>query len=891
MKRHWQAMSEIAGTDVTPNAGTTLRKIMQVDFFSKMEEYEIISVGATKEKVLYAQLNVLKKQWDDIQFQISTNKICSLRNLIHLDEIETVITDQTTIIFNMQSSVFVKPFEKEVKDFHETIIKISKTIKYWYKVQNVLIKLSPLISLEQLNDIIPKESELLKDVINIYNNSINLIEIKLGVIGIVRESNLTNDLESCIQNLEIVFQGICFYLDQVRKSFPRFYFISNDEFIKALSNIKVVLMSDIFLNKIFPGIKYLQINNNKITGITNDISENIQFINPIPIESSLEKTFIKVEEAMKATFKNEVIECYENYFKIEFIKLFKKYSEQTLKVVCYSIWTENIEMALYLKSDQNLSIHLNNLESLITSNIRYIKDQNLNNYQILKIKSIIINEMYIKTVIKKIIDSKIITINNFEWVAHFKYYLKNENLKISMMNYTSEYMYEYLKNYNHIITPVTERNLRILISIFHMNYCGIINGKSDSGKFETLNILATIFGNFVIKFVCGKELNSNIIERIIKGTLLCGSWVYFENFINLKLNVMSTISEYLFSIQVAKKENSEQCSIGGLLLNYKRSCFLNISTLNNAYTSLPANIKKFFRISTLLKPDYEKIIEIMLYIEGFTSPNVAAKKITYTINYLDNILHKKQNYYLGLTKLLQILKEIGNIRIKNRNFNESDIIFTALIQILGQTMPIETYNELLYVLNHIFPTATSIEDKNILEKCIKMICDEEKLQFDLEFSSKISELYQTLQNNQTVLLVGNTFSFKTTMTKICKRMVEILDNQVIGLYFLTPNCFNYRSLYGFYTDSHEWIDGVLTKLCRSTSAGLIVFDGNVDPDWIENINPVVKEKKLYLESGEILTLLPLNKVLFEVDNLDNCSPSMVRITYFYRNKKIEYIFL
>ena len=106
------------------------------------------------------------------------------------------------------------------------------------------------------------------------------------------------------------------------------------------------------------------------------------------------------------------------------------------------------------------------------------------------------------------------------------------------------------------------------------------------------------------------------------------------------------------------------------------------------------------------------------------------------------------------------------------------------------------------------------------------------------------------------------------------------------IYIIDPKAIDKNMLYGTLDGTTlEWTDGVFTSLLRriidnqkgeSDRRHWIVFDGDVDPEWAENLNSVLDDNMmLTLPSGERLSLTDNVRIILEVDNLAHTTPATV----------------
>ncbi len=67
-------MSDVIGFDITPNSGSSLRKVLKLNLTRYMDKLEAISVAATREHALEMTLTDMKLKWTGIKFRLSKQR-------------------------------------------------------------------------------------------------------------------------------------------------------------------------------------------------------------------------------------------------------------------------------------------------------------------------------------------------------------------------------------------------------------------------------------------------------------------------------------------------------------------------------------------------------------------------------------------------------------------------------------------------------------------------------------------------------------------------------------------------------------------------------------------------------------------------------------------------
>ncbi|KXZ54227.1 hypothetical protein GPECTOR_5g319 [Gonium pectorale] len=855
--RHWDQLSTALGFRLHPDKSFTMSTAAQMGLLSHLPVITKVSEVAGKEYAIEQALDKMQREWETAEMQVLDYRE-TRTYVVKVDEqISQMLDDHIAMTQSMAFSPFKKPFEERIIKWEQQLSLVSEILDQWIQLQRQWMYLEPIFGSEDIMQQLPLEGKRFATVDRMWRKTTETAKRNPLVLKVCASQKLLDSFIEANKLLESVQKGLAEYLETKRLAFARFFFLSNDELLQILSQTKNPLAVQPHLRKCFEAIESLDFGpGGEISAMNSREKEKVPFDKSMMPQGNVEIWLGEVERRMRSSVRHQVILGMEAYAATARKQWVREWPAMVVLAVSAIFWSQQVEEAItggtvpdYL---QRCSSDLLDLTELVRGR--------LSPQERLTLGALITVDVHARDVVAELAEGDVRNITDFEWVSRLRYYWREGDVFVDMVQASISYGYEYLGNTPRlVITPLTDRCYMTLMSAMHMNLGGAPAGPAGTGKTETTKDLAKALAKQCVVFNCSDGLDYQAMAKFFKGLASSGAWACFDEFNRIDLEVLSVVAQQILTIQLAIQAKVKRFIFEDTEIDLNPSCSVYI-TMNPGYagrSELPDNLKALFRPCAMMVPDYALIAEICLYSYGYQAGKDLARKMVATFKLCSEQLSSQDHYDYGMRAVKSVITAAGNLKREFPDDNEEVLLLRALRDVnvpkfLSHDLPLFDG-----IIADLFPGVKMPEvDYASLLNALKDSCGEMGIQAVEPFVAKVVQLYETTIVRHGLMLVGPTMGGKTCCYRSLQKAMTKLaiagdpKYERVRVVSLNPKSITMGQLYGeFDENTHEWTDGVLACYMRECSEDTkpdkkwIMFDGPVDAVWIENMNTVLDDNK------------------------------------------------
>ena len=500
----------------------------------------------------------------------------------------------------MRHSPYYKEFEDEASSWEDKLNRVHVLFDIWIDVQRQWVYLEGVFTGNaDIKHLLPIESSRFQNINSEFFTVMKKVYKSPYILDVLNISGVQKSLERLAELLNKIQKALGEYLERERVSFPRFYFVGDEDLLEIIGNSNDTYRIQKHFKKMFAGLSGLIMDDDSlISGFTSKEGEEVR----LKKEISLIKTpkindwLAALETSMKLTLAELLAEAVRDFGDIfsmkdlnkeRFSKYITQYPAQILVLATQAVWTIVVEKALAEGGADLQGLYGQEVKVLAFLAATVLGD--LGPIERKKCEHLITEFVHQRDVIFRLVNSGADSTEDYTWLLQMRYYYQDEGeylsrLNIRMANAELEYGFEYLGVAERLVrTPLTDRCFLTLTQALCQRLGGSPYGPAGTGKTESVKALGVQLGRFTLVFCCDDTFDFQAMGRIFLGICQVGAWGCFDEFNRLEERILSAVSQQVQNIQLGLKKAIEDSNAQIELVGRQLRVHQNTGT--NNYTS------------------------------------------------------------------------------------------------------------------------------------------------------------------------------------------------------------------------------------------------------------------------------------------------------------------
>ena len=444
-ERHWTQVFRVLKLR-TSMARLTLGRVWDCDLAAHEAALQEIMRAAQGEMGLAQFLGEVAEAWETRSFDTTTyrNKCRLIRGW---DDLFDQLDEHLSALASMKLSPYYRVFADQAGKWSTSLTNLRGLLDVWIDVQRRWVYLEGVfMTSADIRYQLPDQYHLFGAIDKEWVPLMRKVGAKPSVLEVAAIPNLQRSLERLGDLLSKVQKALGDYLERQRATFPRFYFVGDEDMLEILGNGSDPLATQRHLSKMFAGITSVVLGNEKGAAITGDASathvagmvsregEVVPFETPVDLArfAKVNEWLTETESQMQTTLASllsaSVQRLPTGLFSVggkgelgdDFLAWVAEYPAQTVLLAMGVLWGRAIDAVLRSGDGSDalegpLASVRDVLNLLATQVLQRLEKQLRKKYE-----QLITELVYNRDVTRELKDSKVSTADSFQWLyVHF----------------------------------------------------------------------------------------------------------------------------------------------------------------------------------------------------------------------------------------------------------------------------------------------------------------------------------------------------------------------------------------------------------------------------------------------------------------------------------------
>ncbi|KAJ2760601.1 dynein heavy chain, partial [Coemansia nantahalensis] len=505
------------------------------------------------------------------------------------DELFAKCAEQLAALSAMRGSPYYKVFEEEAGAWEDKLNRIHVLFDVWVDVQRQWVYLEGIFAgSTDIKHLLPVESARFQNINTEFLAVMKKVYKSPYVLDVLGLPNVQRSLERLVDLLEKIQKALGEYLERERSSFPRFYFVGDEDLLEIIGNARDVPRIQKHLAKMFAGLAFIRLSDDgeRVLGMASKEGEHIDFRRPVELKqhARINDWLAAIELEMRQT----LAACLgEAVARLEaagakgpdgdaaaaaaaaavLLREWIAVTPAQLVVLAKQVvWTRHVEAALAEAGAGSLA----RVEAALEAELHVLADAVLEELPALerkKTEHLITELVHQRDVVRQLAGGGCAGPQDFGWLSQMRFSYSPQaadplqSVAVRIADAEFRYGFEYLGVPERLVqTPLTDRCYLTLTQALAQRLGGSPFGPAGTGKTESVKALATQLGRFSLVFCCDETFDFKAMGRIFVGLCQVGAWGVFDEFNRLNERILSAVSQQIQTIQLGLRRAYESSS-------------------------------------------------------------------------------------------------------------------------------------------------------------------------------------------------------------------------------------------------------------------------------------------------------------------------------------------